>query len=119
MDHPPVMPDPNAQSTEWPPSTVTIPQLVSGIMQVLGGIAYISTCLGAILGIPLVLLGAWELVTYSKARSMQPAMYAERTKVLAIIDICTSIGGNVPSAVCGIVTLTQLPEARRRAGIPG
>lgn len=119
MEHPPIMPDPNARSSEWPPSTVTIPQLVSGIMQVLAGITYISTCVGAILGVPLVLLGAWELVTYSKARSMPPVMYAERTKVLAIIDICTILVGNVPSAVCGIVTLTQLPEARRQAGIPG
>jgi hypothetical protein len=33
---------------------------------------------------------------------------------MAILDICTVLTGNLGSAVCGIVILTQLGEAERQ-----
>ncbi|MFO0963612.1 MAG: DUF4339 domain-containing protein [Phycisphaerales bacterium] len=107
--------DPSLWNT-WPqgapPATVSIPMLVSGIFNLLAALAYFATCIGAIVGIPLLLLAIFEFVTYSQGRTMDPQRYLARAKTLGILEICTILTGNVASLVCGIVILTQLGEAR-------
>jgi hypothetical protein len=95
-----------------PPATIAIPILISGIFNLLAALTYFATCIGAILGIPLLLLAIFEFVTYSQGRSMDPQRYLSRAKTLGILEICTILVVNPGSMICGIVILTQLGEAR-------
>jgi hypothetical protein len=54
-------------------------------------------------------------VTYGNGASFDRRAYLDRAKLLGILAICSVLFGNVPSLVCGIVILTQLPGARAQA----
>ena len=101
-------------SGEWPPAPIAISQLVSGIFHLITATGWLLTCFGVILSIPLTILGVYELIAYSRARTTPPQQYLESTKTKAILDICSVLTGNLGSMVCGIVILTQLPAARDR-----
>lgn len=101
---------------DWPPQMIAIPQLVSGIFNLLAAIAWLATCFGVVIAVPLAILAINELIDYSRASTTPPLQYLERSRTKAIIDICTALVGNLGSMVCGIIILTQIPEARRRAG---
>lgn len=114
---PPTSPQaPAALPADWPPQALTVSQLVSGIFNLVAAAGWLFTCVGVILSIPLAILGIYELIAYSKARTTEPNQYLESTKTKAILDICSLLAGNLGSAVCGIVMLTQIPEARARLG---
>jgi hypothetical protein len=97
---------------DWPPGLISIPLLVSGIINIVAGLAWCSTCIGIVLGGPLIALGIVELVAYSKARSQDAHEWLGRAKTLAILDACTILTGNIASCTCGIIVLTQLDSAR-------
>jgi hypothetical protein len=99
---------------DWPPAPIAISQLVSGIFHLITATGWLFTCFGVILSIPLAILGIYELIAYSRARTTPPQQYLESTKTKAILDICSVLAGNIGSMVCGIVMLTQLPAARDR-----
>ena len=101
-------------SGEWPPSPIAISQLVSGIFHLITATGWLLTCFGVILSVPLTILGIYELIAYSRARTTPPQQYLESTKTKALLDICSVLAGNLGSMVCGIVILTQLPAARDR-----
>ena len=98
---------------EWPPTAISISQLVSGIFHLIAA-GWLLTCFFSIVSIPLIILGIYELIAYSRARTTPPQKYLESTKTKAILDICSVLAGNFGSAVCGIVMLTQLPAAQDR-----
>ena len=105
-----------AVPANWPPDMIAIPQLVSGIFNIIAAAGWAFTCFGVILSIPLTILGVYELIAYSRARTTEPAQYLESAKTYAVLDICTILTGNLASMVCGILMLTQIPEARARLG---
>jgi hypothetical protein len=113
---PPTGPTPSSAAvpTNWPPDMIAIPQLISGIFNIVAAVSWAFTCFGIILSIPLMILGVYELIAYSRARTTDPAVYLESTKTKAILDICTILTGNFASLVCGILMLTQIPAARER-----
>jgi hypothetical protein len=111
---PPTIPQAPAAPPDWPPAAVAVPQLVSGIFNLLLAATWLWTCFGIVLTVPLAFLGVRELLAYSRARTAPPATYLDSAGRMAIFDICTIITGNLGSAICGIVILTQVPEARRR-----
>jgi hypothetical protein len=100
---------------DWPPSMVAVPQLVSGILNLLAAAGWLVTCFGVILTVPLAILGVHELLAYSRARTTKPTDYLDSAGRLAVFDICTLLAGNIGSAICGVVVLTQLSAARERA----
>jgi len=117
----PIAPPPPG-TPAWPPRMIAVPMLVSGICNVLtgGGICgssvlsfFAAPC--AIFGIPCLILGIFELITYANGASFDRRAYLDRAKLLGILAICSVLFGNVPSLVCGIVVLTQLPAARTQA----
>jgi hypothetical protein len=103
-----------AVPANWPPDMIAIPQLISGIFNIVAAVGWAFTCFGIILSIPLMILGIYELIAYSRARTADPAKYLDGAKTYAVLDICTILTGNLASMVCGIVMLTQLPAARER-----
>lgn len=112
---PPITPQAAPMPVDWPPTAIAVPQLVSGIFNLIAAATWLLTCFGVFLTVPLAILGVFELLAYSRARTTAPGAYLESANRMAIFDICALITGNVGSAICGIVILTQLPEARRRA----
>lgn len=117
---PPTSPLPSAPPTtlpqslmpaDWPPTGVSVPQLVSGIFNLIAAAGWLFTCFGVVLSVPLAILGIAELRAYAKASTMRPRDYVESTRTKAILDICTVLAGNVASAICGVVMLTQLPSS--------
>jgi len=111
---PPTQPVQPVIPAGWPPNAIGISQLVSGIFNLIAGAGWLFTCFGVVLTVPLVILGVKELLAYSRARTAKPLDYLESTRTMAILDICTVLTGNLGSAVCGIVILTQLGEAERQ-----
>jgi len=113
---PPTGPTPSfaAVPANWPPDMIAIPQLISGIFNIVAAVGWAFTCFGIILSIPLMILGVYELIAYSRARTADPAKYLEMSKTYAVLDICTILTLNFASPVCGIVILTQIPAARER-----
>lgn len=110
----PIAPPP-AGTPAWPPTMIAVPMLVSGICNVLTALGWGSTCFFAFIGLPCLALGIVELVTYGNGASLDRRAYLDRAKLLGILAICSVLFWNVPSLVCGIVILTQLPGARTRA----
>lgn len=111
---PPTAPGAQVVPTDWPPTAVSVPQLVSGIFNLVVAAGWLFTCFGVILTIPLAILGIKELIAFSNARTSNPADYLESARTMAVLDICTVITGNFGSAICGIVMLTQVGAARER-----
>lgn len=108
---PPTSPVPSLLPAGWPPTAVTVPQLVSGIFNLIAAATWLVTCFGVILSVPLAILGIAELRAYAKASTTNPAEYAASTRTKAILSICAVLTGNFASAICGIVILTQLPDS--------
>ena len=111
---PPTSPAAAAVPADWPPTAVSVPQLVSGIFNLAVAAGWLFTCFGIVLTVPLAILGVKELLAFSRSRTSSPAEYIESARLLAIFAICTIITGNVVSAVCGIVILTQVGAAQER-----
>jgi len=109
-------PMPDVAPANWPPDMIAIPQLISGIFNIVAAVGWAFTCFGIILSIPLLILGVYELIAYSRARTAEPAKYLDSAKTYAVLDICTVLTGNLASMVCGILMLTQIPAARERLG---
>jgi hypothetical protein len=115
---PPTQPVPPSMAPgSWPPGMIAIPQLISGIFHLVCALSWVFTCFGIVLAVPLTILGIKELIAYSNARVTPPLQYLERTRTYAILDIVAALALNFGSVICGIIMLTQLDEARRRAGL--
>lgn len=92
-----------------PLNGVRIPMLISGIFHCLTAISWFSTCFLFFMGIPLLVLGVFELITFGKlntTREQQNALQG-KCKTYAILDICSIVLFNLPSMVCGIIALTN------------
>lgn len=96
-------------------SGVRIPLLVSGIFNILAAIGWASTCVLAFIAIPFVVLAIFEFMQYGKLGDpAQRPRLTGSTRVIAICEICTIITGNLPSMICGIIVLANLPNIDRR-----
>jgi hypothetical protein len=90
-------------------SGVKIPMLISGIFHCLTALGWFSTCFLFFLGIPLLVLGIFEIMLFSKlggTRADQDAA-RQKAKTFAILDICSVLLFNIPSMVCGIIQMAN------------
>jgi len=90
-------------------SGVKIPMLISGIFHCLTALGWFSTCFLFFLGIPLLVLGIFEIMLFSKLggpRAEQDAA-RQKAKTFAILDICSVLLFNIPSMVCGIIQMAN------------
>lgn len=90
-------------------SGVRVPMLISGIFHCIVALSWFSTCFLFFLGIPLLVLGIFEIVTFSQlggGREQQDRLRS-KSKTFAILDICSVLLANVPSMVCGIIQLAN------------
>lgn len=95
--------------------------LVSGILNIIGGLSASFAFLVSIVGIicvPITLLplilGVFEVLYASKLMSGKP-LPAQNIKTIAILEIATILYGNVPGLVAGILNLVFLDDAPVKA----
>jgi hypothetical protein len=96
-----------------PPSNsgLTVPILIAGIFHLLWGVPLMHVpCVGWIVGIPMIILGIFELRLFVNSSRLPPAQLIKSARTLAIFEILCIIGFNLPSLVCGIIVLSNLPR---------
>ena len=88
---------------------IKIPMLISGIFHCLIAMSWFSTCFLFFIGIPLLVLGIFEIMMSGKlnAPAHEQNALRERCKTYAILDICSILLFNLPSMVCGIIQLSN------------
>lgn len=96
------------------PAGVRIPLLVSGILNCLAALWWVSTCALSFLAIPLIVLAVYEFLAFSKLGGADYRRHADHAKTLQILEICTILLGNVGSMVCGIIGLVMGNQERER-----
>jgi hypothetical protein len=83
---------------------VKICVLISGIWNLLAGLAWIATLCAAFIGIPQVILGVFELVFVAQVDRMSLQNARSQSQVLAVFQIISGLF-NFVSLVCGILIL--------------
>ena len=100
----------------WPPNVLTTCLLISAIVNfVMGGI-YILSFFGVIIGIPMIVLGIFELRLRSQAMQSPPGEVLPKVQLFAILEIIAGVL-NLGSLPCGILLLVFLPRMNREAGM--
>lgn len=93
-------------------SGITAPLLVSAISNIVVGLIWLSTCFGAVLTVPMIILCVYEFALYSKASQLHPAEFARQAKNLGIFEIIVGMA-NLPTLICGIIVMIQAGKIRR------
>lgn len=93
-------------------STIRTLLLVSAVSNVLFGLLLILSIIGFPFGAALIALAVFEVLTYFKMEREPVSRLVSQIRLLAIFDIVTIVCFNIPSAVCGLVTLVNLPKCR-------
>lgn len=107
------MPEPQQQhmhpTANRPLNGVRIPLLISGIFHCINAVSWFSTCFLFFIGIPPLILGVFELITFGKLNSSREQQNAlrGRCRTYAILDICSILFFNLPSLICGIISLVH------------
>ncbi|MCC5821968.1 MAG: hypothetical protein LAT64_01620 [Phycisphaerales bacterium] len=90
-------------------SGVRIPMLLAGIFNCMAALGWFGTCFLFFLGIPLLALGIFEIITFTKLGESRATQDALRSKcrTFAILDICAILLFNLPAMVCGIIQMVN------------
>lgn len=87
-------------------ASVKTPVLISAISNIVVGLFWLSTCFGAILTVPMIILCIFEFQLFSSADSLPDAELGARAKNLGIFQIVVGLF-NIASLVCGIIVLVN------------
>lgn len=114
---------PSAALGAWPPTNLQVTLLIAGVCNIVFSAAsvvaiVVSTFgLGCCCAFPsaiLLVIGVLQCVDYTRAARMTPDAYLDRTRLWGIINVCLFLFGNWPSAVCGLLQLVWLGDARQQ-----
>jgi len=101
------------QAQPNPSPAITVPLLVSGIFHLLYAVGFFMPCFGLI-SMPLVVLAIFELRLFANSSKLAPYEFLASARTLAILEIISAITLNIPSLVCGIVILANIPRLPRQ-----
>lgn len=93
----------------------------SGISDLIAGVLWTLTLIGAVIGIPLVVFGIYKLTTHARRSEMSPVAFAASAKKIAIVQIATGFL-SIAGLIWGFVILHRAASIRsicERHGIPG
>lgn len=92
-------------------STIQGCVMASGIVNVILGSLFTLTCYGSPIGIPMLILGIFELVHHSKRNSLPPYYFASSSITLGIFEIVVGLF-NVISLIMGIIVLAHATSVK-------
>lgn len=94
---------------------VRVPMLISGIFHCLAALSWFSTCFLFFVGIPLLVLGIFEIIMFGKLNAPPHEQNAlrNRCRTYAVLDICSILLFNIPSMVCGIIQMSNQSQFDR------
>ena len=96
---------------------ISVPILISAIANLVLGIVWISTCFGAVLGVPMLVLSIFEFIHYSKSDELSSAKFASKAETLGILEVIEGLCLNLVSLVCGILVLIHVGKYRKQTGL--
>ena len=105
--------DPTVNPKPGKVQAISIMTLISGILNIIGGLTITLTVVLGTVGIGLLcapitlapsVLGIFEIIYASKLLTAQP-VNVKPNKTLAILEICCIVAGMIPSCVVGILNL--------------
>lgn len=112
---PPTVPAPIAPPPGSRADAVRIPILISAIFNLLTAIGWAMGCITIVISIPLIVLCIFEFMQHAKLGDPnRRGNLADSTRIIAILEICTIITGNLPSMICGILVLVNLKDLERQ-----
>lgn len=85
-------------------STIQGCVMASGIANIILGSLLTLTCYGSPIGLPMLILGIFELIHHSKRNALPPYYYASSSITLGIFEIVVGLF-NVVSLIMGILVL--------------
>lgn len=85
-------------------SGVPICVLISGLANILFGLAWTLMLCGAVLGIPMVVLAVFEFIYFAQANSKPTDDAANQARILGVLEIISGLFNGV-SLICGILVL--------------
>jgi hypothetical protein len=85
-------------------STIQGCVMASGILNVIMGSLLTLTCYGSVIGIPMLILGIFELIHHSKRNTLPPYYYASASITLGIFEIVVGLF-NIVTLIMGIIVL--------------
>ncbi len=91
------------------PGIITIPLLISAIMNCLAAVLWLCTCFGIIFTAPLVVLSIFEFMLYADLNNAARIVPPSKVKTIAICEIVASLVSLAP-LVSGIIILTNLGQ---------
>lgn len=94
------------------PSGITIPLLISAVSNILFGFAWLYTCVGVVIAIPMFILSAKEFQLYGRIGTRPIQENAASIDNLANWQIALGIFLNIPTLICGIVLKANAGKIR-------
>ncbi len=91
---------------------IVTPILVSAIANIVIGLFWCSLCLGAVVGLPMLVLSVYEFMFYSSADTKTPLELHKASQPLAIAEIVLGVFNTV-SLICGIIVLINRKKLLR------
>ncbi len=120
---PPSAPPPPTSGGSSSPAAnlIKIAQLISGIFNAINafwltitGVLFLLVIVGCVIlpfGVAAGALAFFEIKNFIALNDdSKPNPTKKHLNLIAILEICTIIFGNVPGLICGIITITQLKD---------
>ncbi len=93
------------------PNIIRIPLLVSGILNGLAALGWLSTCILFFVAIPLAVLAVFEIIYFVKLGQPDYAQHKPKTKLISILEMCSIVFLNLGALICGIIIFINLDKA--------
>jgi hypothetical protein len=97
-------------------SGITVPILISAIVNILAGAFWVCTACGIVIGVPMLILAVFEFILYSQADDIRPQELITRAQSIAIFQIICGLF-NLISLICGIIVLINAGKYQRRTTV--
>ncbi len=85
---------------------ISTQMLVAGVANLAFGLLYVSTVIGAVIGVPMFALGLCELLNHSKIDSLDADQLKSKASLYGTLDIIAGLF-NLVSLICGILTVAK------------
>jgi len=92
------------------PNIIRIPILISAIFNCLGALGWLSTCIAFFIAIPVGILAVFEFMLFVKLGQPDYAQHKQRTKLIAILEMCSILFFGLASLICGIIVYINLDK---------
>ncbi len=96
------------------PAGITVPVLISAISNIIVSLFWISTFIGIVIAVPMVVLCVFEFRLYSRAQTVPVERLASEAVTIGIFEIAVGLF-NWFALVCGIIVIVNASGTKSRS----